>query len=96
MPRPRKRPTTAEPSEARLRFARNVRATRKRRGLTLEDLAERSDLTWSYISQVERGIRNITVDNMAALARGLDRELYELLLPPDEQGDPQGEGEEKR
>lgn len=64
--------------------------------MTLEDLAERSDLTWSYISQVERGIRNITVDNMAALARGLDRELYELLLPPDEQGDPQGEGEEKR
>lgn len=47
--------------------------------LTLEDLAERSGLTWSYLSQVERGIRNITVDNMEAIATGLGIEVRELL-----------------
>lgn len=83
MPQPRKVPRNPEASEARLRFAWNVRAERKRQGLTLEDLAERSNLTWSYISQVERGIRNITVDNMAALASGLDRDLRDLLGPID-------------
>lgn len=68
-----------EASVSRRRFAENLRAERNRQGLTLEDLAERSGLTWSYISQVERGGRNITVDNMDALARGLGVELRDLL-----------------
>ncbi|GGI74287.1 hypothetical protein GCM10010914_05410 [Deinococcus wulumuqiensis] len=47
--------------------------------MTLEDLGERSNLEWSYLSQVERGIRNITVDNMDAIARGLGLPLRDLL-----------------
>lgn len=79
MPRVRKNPIPKEASAARVRFATNLRAERHRQGKTLEDLADTSGLTWSYISQVERGIRNITVDNMDALAHGLDLELRELL-----------------
>lgn len=68
-----------EASASRRRFAEKLRAERNRQGLTLEDLAEKSGLTWSYISQVERGVRNITVDNMDALARGVGVELRDLL-----------------
>lgn len=68
-----------EASASRRRFAEKLRAERHRQGLTLEDLAEKSGLTWSYISQVERGVRNITVDNMDALARGVGVELRDLL-----------------
>lgn len=68
-----------EASPSRRRFAEKLRAERNRQGLTLEDLAEKSGLTWSYISQVERGVRNITVDNMDALARGVGVELRDLL-----------------
>lgn len=79
MPRPRKTPVPKTASATRLRFAEQLRAERHRQGLTLEDLAERSGLTWSYISQVERGIRNITIDNQDALARGLGVTVRDLL-----------------
>lgn len=67
------------PSEARKTFGVRVRARRHALNLTLEDLAERADLNWSYIAQVERGIRNVSIDNMAALADGLNVELRDLL-----------------
>jgi len=67
------------PSEARKAFGERVRARRRALNLTLEDLAERADLNWSYIAQVERGIRNVSIDNMAALADGLNVELRDLL-----------------
>lgn len=79
VPRPRKNPVPQEASASRLRFAEKLRAERNRQKLTLEDLAEKSGLTWSYISQVERGVRNITVDNMDALAKGVGVELRDLL-----------------
>ncbi|WP_019011226.1 helix-turn-helix domain-containing protein [Deinococcus aquatilis] len=79
MPRLRKNPLPKEASASRLKFAEQLRAERHRQKLTLEDLAERSGLTWSYISQVERGIRNISIDNQDALARGLGVTLKELL-----------------
>ncbi|MHA0035520.1 helix-turn-helix domain-containing protein [Deinococcus sp. PESE-38] len=79
MPRPRTKNPPVDASATRLRFAENVRSRRMEQQLTLEDLAERSGLTWSYLSQVERGIRNITVDNMEAIATGLGTEVRELL-----------------
>lgn len=81
MPRPRKNPLPAEATRSRLRFAFQLRAERHRQQLSLEELAARSNLTWSYISQVERGLRNITVDNMDRLAEGLGVELATLLQP---------------
>lgn len=79
MPRPRKVPAPPEASASRLQFGESVRTERQRQGLTLEDLAERTALTWSYLSQVERGRRNITIDNMDAIARGLGMTLRDLL-----------------
>ena len=68
-------------SSSRLLFAARVREERQARGWTQEDLGERADLSWNYIGQVERGGRNISVDNMDAIARGLGLRLADLLLP---------------
>lgn len=68
-------------SSSRLVFAARLREERLLRGWTQEVLGERADLSWNYIGQVERGVRNISVDNMDALAQALDVPLAALLLP---------------
>lgn len=47
--------------------------------LTLEDVAEKAQMNWSYIAQVERGERNISIDNMTALAAAVECPLRDLL-----------------
>lgn len=74
-------PTTKRtPSAARKLFGQRLREERRARGLTLEDVSERADMAWNYIAQVERGERNIGIDNMAALADALSLSLHELLV----------------
>lgn len=67
------------PTESRLLFGRRLRQERRARGMTLEDLAERSGITWSYIAQVEAGHRNVAVDNLHRLAQGVGVPLRLLL-----------------
>lgn len=64
---------------ARLRFANNLREARFRRGWSQEDLAEESGLHRTYVGSVERGERNISVDNMECLAKAVGVDLIELL-----------------
>jgi transcriptional regulator with XRE-family HTH domain len=66
---------------ARKTFASNVRRVRLRLGLTQEELADRSGLHRTYVGSVERGERNISIDNMERLASALDAEVEELLRP---------------
>lgn len=68
-------------SPSRLVFAGRLREERLQRGWTQESLGERADLSWNYVGQVERGVRNISIDNMDALAQALDLPLAALLLP---------------
>lgn len=58
-------------TSARLRFAANMRKLRKERGLSQEDLAELANLHRTYIGSVERGERNITIDNIERIASAL-------------------------
>jgi transcriptional regulator with XRE-family HTH domain len=64
---------------ARLRFAGNLREARLRLCWSQEDLAEESGLHRTYVGSVERGERNISVDNMECLARAVGVDLIELL-----------------
>lgn len=66
---------------ARLNFARNLRKLRTSKGISQEKLADLCNLHRTYVSSVERGERNITVDNMERLAVALEVDLRELLLP---------------
>lgn len=60
-------------------LAENLRRERLALGLTQEQLAERSGLHWTYISEVERQKRNISIDNITKLAHALGMEISELL-----------------
>lgn len=53
-------------------FGARVRACRRAAGMTQEDLAFASNLHWTYISQIERGMRNLTYKSILMLAHGLD------------------------
>ena len=65
--------------EARLRFAANLRRLRREAGLSQEDLADEADLHRTYVGSVERGERNISIDNMERLAIALHTPLAVLV-----------------
>ena len=60
-------------------FGRNVRALRKRAGLTLEELSSRAGIHPNYLGEVERGAGNISLDNMGKLAGALGVSVAELF-----------------
>ena len=68
-----------DPSDTRRIFGERLRSRRKELQMTLEDVAEKAQMNWSYIAQVERGERNVGIDNMSALAEALDVSLRDLL-----------------
>ncbi|GAB3789802.1 helix-turn-helix domain-containing protein [Dyella agri] len=63
----------------RLVFARNLRQVRRLRDLSQEALALQAGLSRTYVSEVERGARNISIDNMGLLAEALGMPLRDLL-----------------
>jgi len=57
----------------------NVRLIRKQKGLSQIQLALLCDLDRTYISQIENGSANPSLDSLRRLANALDVNLYELL-----------------
>lgn len=65
--------------DIRRQLGQNVRALRTELGLTQEDLAFEADLHRTYVSGIERGVRNPTVIIVAILAKALKVEPARLL-----------------
>jgi transcriptional regulator with XRE-family HTH domain len=59
-------------------FGQNVRRLRDASGLTQERLADKADLDPTYISGIERGVRNPTLLIISRLAKALGVPLSEL------------------
>lgn len=59
------------PEGNRIAFGHRVRALRQACGLSQEQLAEQAGLHRTYVSSLERGQRNVGLDNIMALARAL-------------------------
>lgn len=70
-------------STARRVFAKQLRKRRLELNLSQEDLAEKSGLHRTYIGSVERGERNISIDNMECLALALACSITDLLIEED-------------
>jgi transcriptional regulator with XRE-family HTH domain len=64
---------------ARLIFAKNLRKIRRAKGMSQEELALLTGIHRTYISSVERGMRNISIDNMERIASALETSLAEML-----------------
>jgi transcriptional regulator with XRE-family HTH domain len=60
-------------------LAKNMRLLRAKRGLTQEALAYDCGINRVYLSSVERGERNVSIDNIARIAKGLKVEAWKLL-----------------
>lgn len=60
-------------------LGQRIKALRKRAGLTQEALAERAGLNPKYISGIERGNENPTLDTLIRLAKELRVPLVELF-----------------
>ena len=59
-------------------LGKNVRAAREKNGLTQEKLAEMAELDPTYISGIERGLRNPGIKNVAKIAQALGIATSEL------------------
>lgn len=54
-----------------IRFGRNVRAERMRRGISQEQLGEVARVHRTYIGMIERAEKNITLTNIEKIAKAL-------------------------
>ncbi|MDF1587996.1 MAG: helix-turn-helix transcriptional regulator [Gammaproteobacteria bacterium] len=60
-------------------FARNLKEIRSKANLSQEELADLAGLHRTYVGSVERGERNISIDNMERLASALAIDIKDLL-----------------
>lgn len=67
--------------ELRTKFGQNVRQARIARGMTIEALAQDAGLSYSYLGEIERGLRNPTLAVIEALAISVAVEPHSLLRP---------------
>jgi transcriptional regulator with XRE-family HTH domain len=63
-----------------LTFGKRVRQLRLEKGLSQEELAFRAGVHRTYLGGIERGERNPSLKNIAAIAQALDVALSDLFL----------------
>jgi len=56
-----------------------IRAFRKDLDLSQEQLAEKADLSYKYVGEVERGCVNVSLDSLVRIAKALRIPLRELV-----------------
>jgi transcriptional regulator with XRE-family HTH domain len=65
--------------QARVTLSQNIKTLRASRGLSQEALADLVGLHRTYIGSVERGERNISIDNLERIAVAFDLSVSQLL-----------------
>jgi transcriptional regulator with XRE-family HTH domain len=65
----------------KLIFGMALRSLREERGYSQEELAERAGLHRNYVGSVERGERNVALENIVKLAKALSVRTKDLFEP---------------
>jgi DNA-binding XRE family transcriptional regulator len=60
-------------------LAKNMRRLRAARGLSQEALAHECGINRTYLSAIERSERNVSIDNIARIGKGLRIDPWKLL-----------------
>ena len=66
-------------SELLVRFGKRVRELRRASGASQEAFADQCGLDRTYISSIERGQRNVSLENLKVLSKALNVTLSRLL-----------------
>jgi transcriptional regulator with XRE-family HTH domain len=72
--RPKERKTSLQKA-----FGAKLRKARLEQDLSQEKLADLADLHFTYVSSVERGERNISLENIGKLAKALGYKIKDLF-----------------
>jgi transcriptional regulator with XRE-family HTH domain len=65
--------------DIRVRFGVAVRKHRSELGISQEELAGRAELHRTYIADIERGARNVSLVNIEKIAKGLGLRIADLF-----------------
>jgi transcriptional regulator with XRE-family HTH domain len=64
----------------RLLFGKNVKKVREQKGWSQDRLSEETGLHRTYISGIERGVRNPTIEIVQQLSTALSVEIQDLFI----------------
>jgi transcriptional regulator with XRE-family HTH domain len=79
-------PKNLDETPARILFGAALRRARLELKMSQEELAFRAGLNRTYIGHVERGEKNVSVDNLEHLARAVGLPLWKMVKPPEQEG----------
>jgi transcriptional regulator with XRE-family HTH domain len=68
------------PRSVKSRFGSRLRQFREERGYSQEELAERAGLHRNYVGGVERGERNVALENIVKLTKALSVKPGDLFV----------------
>src|SRR3954452_23574674 len=71
--------TSVRKNDLQKQFGASVRASRNRLHISQEELAERAGLHRTYVCDIERGARNVSLKSIEKIARALEISLAELF-----------------
>ncbi len=62
-------------------FGLNVQKARRAAGLTQREFGDLTGLAQEVLTEIESGMRNISIDTIALIAQTLEQPVYQLLTP---------------
>ena len=66
-------------NDINIKFGKRVIELRKTKGITQEELAYRCDIQRSYMGDIERGEKSVTLNTIEKIATGLEISIIELM-----------------
>jgi len=65
--------------DIRIKFGLKIKQLRQKKAYSQEELANKSSIDRTYISDIEKGERNVSILIIEKLAKALDTEIFELF-----------------